>query len=436
MKDKRIFLGTQEIAGMMQRLDNAFHDMGIESDFYCMSDYKFASGKKNKAILRKYWLHTDKIIHATKGYEKKCWSFLQMWDILYVFFNVLFRYDVFIFIFGHGMFYDNMYLCRIEKLEFIILKLFQKKMVMWLCGSDSRPPYCDGSMYWIKDWRALNLETERKAKRIRMLEKYMLLIDGAASAHFHKKPYLISNCIGIPIDEKERVRIDKKSDGSVRILHAPSDQKVKGTAIIREVLEEIKEEGYEFEYIEVSGLPHKVVLDEIATADIVVDQLYCDTPMAGFATEAAINGVPVVVGGYYADVYKKILPHPIAPTVYCTPEKLKDNIIYLIEHKEERDRIGQEEREYVENNCLATIVANKFLKVFDNSYPKEWLMDPTDNDYICGGGISKESVANKITGLIDMYGPDSLCLDKTSILYKKYLQLYNETKRKKDFGSK
>ena len=48
-----------------------------------------------------------------------------------------------------------------------------------------------------------------------------------------------------------------------------------------------------------------MVLEKMAMSDIVVDQVYCDTPMAGFATEAAINGVPVVVGGYYADVYKR-----------------------------------------------------------------------------------------------------------------------------------
>ena len=158
--------------------------------------------------------------------------------------------------------------------------------------------------------------------------------------------------------------------------------------------------------------------------------------MAGFATEAAINGVPVVVGGYYADVYKKVLSQPIAPTVYCNPEKLKEKIIYLIGHKEERDRIGQEEKDYIENNCLATIVAEKFLKIFDDSYPKEWIMNPDHNDYIWGYGNSKESVANEITRLIDNYGPDSLCLDKNSILYKKYLQLYNETKSgKKNFDA-
>ncbi len=433
-KQKKIFLGVQEIAGVMERLNNAFHEIGIESDFYCMDNYEFGSDKKDKAILRKYQIHSNKRIHTTKEYMRNWWYFLQMWDILHIFFHVLFRYDEFIFIFGHGMFFYNKYLSKIEELEFFILKLFHKKMIMWLCGSDSRAPYCDVYIYCCpNEPERLYRATQKRSKRIKMLEKYMKLIDFPASSHFHSKPYLIYNCIGVPIDEKERVHVGKKNDNKVRILHAPSDQKGKGTAVIREILKKIKEEGYEFEYIEVSGLPHKVVLEKMAMADIVIDQVYSDTPMAGFATEAAINGIPVVVGGYYSDVYKKVLPQPISPTVYCNPEKLKEKIIYLIEHKEERDRIGQSLQDYVENNCLATIVADKFLKIFDDSYPKEWIMNLDDNDYIWGYGNSKESIANEITRLIDNYGPDSLCLDKNSILYKKYMQLYNETKKKKKF---
>ena len=149
--------------------------------------------------------------------------------------------------------------------------------------------------------------TRKRARRIRMLEKYMTLIDGAASSHFHRKPYLIYSCMGVPVDEKEKVKFVKNYSDKVTILHTPSDQKGKGTNIIRSILDEIKKEGYDFDYIEVSGLPHDIVLEKIAVSDIVIDQLYSDIPMAGFAAEASINGIPVIVSGYYAEVYKKRL---------------------------------------------------------------------------------------------------------------------------------
>lgn len=435
---RRIFLGTQEIAGMMERLNNAYHKMGIESDFYCMEKYAFTpenASKLNMKILKKYQIHTDKRIRATKEYERNWWYFLQMWDIIHIFFHVLFRYDSFIYIFGHGMFFYNKYLSKVEELEFFILKMFHKKMIMWLCGSDSRAPYCDGAIYFRKVER-LYLEVQKKSKRIKMLEKYMLLIDYPASSHFHTKPYLIYNCIGVPIDDEERVYVNKKANNKVTILHAPSSQKAKGTDAIRSILKEIQGEGYDFNYIEVSGLPHNIVLEKIAMSDIVIDQLYCDTPMAGFATEAAINGIPAIVGGYYAEVYKKVLPEPIAPTIYCTPEELKEKIIYLLEHEAERDKIGNDEKTYVENNCLSSIVAEKFLKIFHGSYPEEWIMNPYKNDYIWGLGLEKKFVINEIVRLIDHYGTDALCLDKNSILYKKYIQLYNEAKESENYRRK
>lgn len=431
---RRIFLGAQEIAGMMERLNNAFHEMGIESDFYCILEYGFSpdeTEKNNNAIIKKCRIHTKKREAASKKYIKKWWSFLQMWDILHLFFHVLFRYDSFIYIFGHGMFYYNEYLIKIEELEFFVLKFFHKKIVMWLCGSDSRAPYCSGGIYYRRVER-LYSETQKKVKRIKMLEKYMVLIDSPASSHFHTKPYLISQCVGIPVDCKEKVYNNKKLVNKVTILHAPSNQRGKGTKIIKGILEEVKKEGYDFEYIEVSGLPHNIVLEKMAMCDIVVDQLYSDTPMAGFATEAAINGVPVVVGGYYAELYKKVLPHPVAPTVYCKPNDIKEKIIYLIEHEEERKRIGNEEKAYIEDNCLSTIVANKFLKILDKSYPEEWLMNPSDNNYIWGAGVDKKLVVDEIVRLIDNYGPEALCLDENGILYKKYIGLYNEAKMAKN----
>ncbi len=429
-KNRRIFLGVQEIAGIMERLNNAFHKMEIKSDFYCMSKYSFTSEKAEKnelKIFQKFHIHSEKRIQSTKEYERNWWYFLQMWDILYIFFYVLFKYDSFIYIFGHGMFFYNKYLSKIEELEFLILKIFRKKMIMLLCGSDSRAPYCNGAIYY-RNVERLYLETQKKAKRVRMLEKYMTLIDVPASSHFHTKPYLIYNCIGVIVDEKERVHIEKRDNNKITILHAPSEKRVKGTEVIRTILKEIKEEGYEFEYIEVSGVAHNIVLEKIAISDIVIDQLYSDTPMAGLALEASINGIPVVVGGYYAEKYKNILPQPIPPTVYCKPEEIKEKIIYLLEHEDERKRIGYEEKEYVENYCFSTISANKFLKIFDNSYPKEWVMNPDNNDYIWGGGADKKLVTAEIIRLIDHYGPESLCLDKSSILYKKYIQLYNEEK--------
>ncbi len=428
MKEHRIFLGAQEIAGMMKRVNNAFKDMGYKCDYYCLNEYVFdKNGYEPLPQMKKYRRHMERIQNTNSLLKKALLYIVQMFDILNIFVYTLFVYTDYIYIFGNGLFYFNPYLRHIQELEFYILKLCHKNMIMWLCGSDSRPSYCDVNTY--KTINAMYRDARRRAKNIRMLEKYMLLIDNPASSHFHTKPYIIYNCIGIIADENEKVKANLQNDGKIRILHALSHLKGKGTAEIQKVLQELKEEGYKFEYIAVHGVSHREVLKQMAQADIVIDQLYSDTPMAGFATEAAINGIPVIVGGYYADYYHKVKSNPDIPTLYCAPDKLKENIIFLINNENIRTEISEKEKNYIESNCTPEKVAKKLIKLLEKDIPTEWYFNPFDNDYPFGGGIKKEEMIDNVTRLIDKYGEKALCLDKNTILFEKYMDLYRGNKR-------
>ncbi len=50
-----------------------------------------------------------------------------MWDILYIFFMFYLDMMNLFFVFGHGMFFYNKYLSKIEEVEYFILKMFRKK---------------------------------------------------------------------------------------------------------------------------------------------------------------------------------------------------------------------------------------------------------------------------------------------------------------------
>ena len=52
MKKNKIFLGAQEIAGMMERLNNAFHQMGIKSDFFCLYGYDYSNRANELPIVK------------------------------------------------------------------------------------------------------------------------------------------------------------------------------------------------------------------------------------------------------------------------------------------------------------------------------------------------------------------------------------------------
>lgn len=441
-KTLKIFLAPCEIAGTMERLQNAFENLGVYSDFFCLSKYKFSDS--NKLIpkrLKNYWQYREYSGRKKNNiFVKLLLEIKAVFNILFLFIYSLFSYNAYIYIFGMGLFGLCPVLKHVQWVEFFLLKVFRKKVLMLLCGSDSRAPYCDGSlcemvcktMYGAGSEgsiKRLYRETLKQKKKIRMLEKYIVLLDNPASSHFHTRPYVNFSCIGIPVDKREIVNHKREDDGRVILLHAPSVLKGKGTESVRKVVNEIKEMGLPVEYIEVSGVAHRVVLEKIAQSDIVVDQVYSDTPMAGLAAEAAINGVPVIVSGYYANYYEEVWGRPIPPSCFCDPTELKEKLIHLIQNKAEREKLGQDARNFVMSNWIAERYAQKYIDIIQGNYPDEWIFRPKDNSYIWGWGIRKEEVIQNIVSLVGKYGMKALCLPKNSQLYKEYYKLYCEHTR-------
>lgn len=428
-KEYRIFMAAQEIAGIMSRLNNEFHEMGIRSDHYWLYDYNGTfyednnTGEKPRGFER-YLKHTQKIRSAKRPLAKSWWTFIQMLDTLYILFYAICTYNHFIYIFGRGMFFFNRYLRRFGEAEFFLLKLFRKNVIMWMCGSDSRAPYCDidvfdGNIVKIKE------ATEKKKKLLQMLEKYTVLIDYPASSHFHSKPYVHFGVFGVPIDSREGIASKKSSE--IVILHAPSNLKAKGTEEIRAVIERIKNK-YDIRYVEVTGVSNKELQKKILSADIVIDQLYADYPLPGLASECSINGIPVIVCGYYAECCEKTWVKPLPPNIFCMPEELEENLIRLIENEDLRKAIGEAEKEYINKYTKVDIVAKKVLSLLDGEIPEDWWFNPEDNDYIWGMGKSKDLITKHVVELVQSYGEKSLKLPENSVLRKKYMELV-ETKK-------
>ena len=65
------------------------------------------------------------------------------------------------------------------------------------------------------------------------------------------------------------------------------------------------------------------MLEEIDKCDFVVDQLYSDSPLAGFAAEAASFQKIPVVGGYGWDEIRQTMSEgDIPPAKLCHPDNL------------------------------------------------------------------------------------------------------------------
>jgi hypothetical protein len=195
------------------------------------------------------------------------------------------------------------------------------------------------------------------------------------------------------------------------VLHSPSHPEAKGTPIIRAAVDELRREGVDLDYVELVNVTHDRVLDEIARSDFVVDQLYSDTPMAGFAAEAASLGRAAVVGCEdWRTALDGLDPESIPPSVRCAPSEANAAIRALATDPDLRARAGREAQGFVRARWSPKLVAQNLLLALDGP-PPAWVCDPARVDYPFGCGLSHARAAENVRGVVDAGGESALALD-------------------------
>ena len=160
--------------------------------------------------------------------------------------------------------------------------------------------------------------------------------------------------IANPIDLRKYPYIgDGNHNSRLRIVHAPSVPKVKGTEFVIEAVEGLKSEGYEIELDLIKNMSHQEAVEHYKRADIVVDQLLVGW-YGVFAIECMALGKPVCV--YIREELKKHLP-ATRPLMATSPRDLKEDLRRLIEDEALRNGIGKTARSFVEASHDADKIA-------------------------------------------------------------------------------
>jgi len=427
----RIFIGLTEISGFFHHLKTGFDQLGVEAQHVSLHQHKFSYVNAENTPLIISWAQAA-VRNRVSAINRGNWICVQLWLLptiatrVCLFVWALIRFDAFIIGGGSSFF-------SLQELR--ILKLLKKKVIYTLHGTDARPPYIDGffdpSQYRINHKEAtinkpksLVTVARYRQQRVKFIEDHAYMVAcGPSYAHFLSKPFINFYCLGIPTDingGQQQCEQIKASSDRVRILHAPSHLAGKGTQEIRSVIQNLIKKNLPIEYIEISGKPNAEVIKEIARSDIVVDQFYSDTPMAAFATEAAMLGKPAVVGGYYSKIYKReIAEENLPPSVFCLPEEVEARIEELVLDTQLRMRLGNQAKEFVENTWSEKAVAARFLQLFEK-VPGEWLIHPKDCHHLEGIGLKSDQARKNIASIIDSFGVDALQLGHKPYLQKRY----------------
>ena len=411
----RIFIGPIEVAGYGTGLKSGFDAIEVDAELILKTPHRFVYDKEasSSSMIPSVWMKLGGIRDEfrSRGYVFRMISLClhKMWDFV-VFFWALFRFDVFIFLYGNTI-------LNLE-LELYILKLFNKKILFVYFGSDTRPAFIDGAV--INNGTDVGAYTVRKinrkrSRKVKFQEKMAdFCINSPFTAQFHNNHFINWFSIGVPKEVKFKPIVKKQMELNIfRILHSPSHIEIKGSEKIENVVKKIMREDSRIEYVELKNSPNCEVLEAISNADLVIDQLFSDTPMAGLSMEAAAIGTPVIVAGYASQFdWEEYMSSEIKPpTVFVLPEELENAVRNMISDTVFRQECAQKCKDFVETYWGSEIVAKRFIKLLNNDFSNDWWFETDKVQFLYSCGVSEAKSISITKEMINTFGLSALCLE-------------------------
>jgi glycosyltransferase involved in cell wall biosynthesis len=224
-----------------------------------------------------------------------------------------------------------LYLNALQLFELQMLKHANIPMFVTYQGDDARQgDYClahfDISIAAQVDSDYYNAQTDNfKRRSIKRLVKYCEQIYSVNPDLLHVLP---DRAKFVPYSnillEEWSPCYTQQENRPLRILHAPSHRKAKGTDLILAALDNLRAKGFKFEFVMVEGVNNTEARKLYRKADILIDQLFAGW-YGGLAVELMALGKPVIV--YIREDDLRYIPVQMAaelPFLKATPDSIED----------------------------------------------------------------------------------------------------------------
>jgi hypothetical protein len=161
--------------------------------------------------------------------------------------------------------------------------------------------------------------------------------------------YYVPGAVFLPyasVDVEVYEPIWPKREGPAVILHAPSDESIKGSRLIVAAVERLKQR-IPLEFVLIKGISHAEALKLYQKADLVIDQVLAGW-YGGFAVEAMAMGKPVAC--YIRDSDLRWIPDAMRaelPLWRLTPETIEADLTAALARRDEWQIWGQKARAFV-----------------------------------------------------------------------------------------
>jgi hypothetical protein len=238
--------------------------------------------------------------------------------------------------------------------ELQLLKLAQKKVIIFPYGHDSwaldRIPDAAYRAALLADYPGLKATSLTVGERLDQFCREADVVVGCLSHIMMLPRYdaLMMTCYGVETDNITPIYPDP-SDDILRIFHAPNHRNCKGSDFLERAVHELQAEGVRIELDLVQKRPRAEVLQRMARAHVLVDQLLAGYGMT--ALEGMALGKIVITGRNWpaADApFKAFTPYIACPLHWADPASIKQTLHDIAQNRDRWRHWGEANRRFAE----------------------------------------------------------------------------------------
>ena len=260
--------------------------------------------------------------------------------------------------------------------EPLIYKIFKTEIIFIFLGSDIRPPSISNKFKNLKtdeDKEKFFQEEIRISKIMKKLKRHnAVILSYPAYSQYLKRQYYDIFSFGVPIVASKNLM---ERNNRISICHIPSNKAVKGTSEIEKIFADLKCEFKD--KVEIStfeNISNDEVRSVLSKHDMIITELWSDTPCPFIAIEACAEGCIPIVAGNFSEQFEKIYEgNYLPPYPYVTANNIKGAVRELIINQRLRNELSSSCKSYYINNHTVERFASKFEEFLDETKRQKFL---------------------------------------------------------------
>lgn len=382
----KIFLGTHDIALYLTGLAEGFKNLGISTTTYVTHRNKFSRDLNYDFVgvgnfIDKIYLSDN--IFCPKWFKEGLLIFGKLYIKIFkksFFEKIIKEHDIFIFIWEPWIH---------ESLLFKKLKEKNKKIICVHLGSDVRhyETFCQEFNIPLDFFPKKHLgKLNEKLKKIRYQELYADLIFSVPDqAGLLIAPFYHAF---LPFNTSKKIQFKLPDNEIPKIIHIPSNPRIKGSNFFFQIIEKLKNEGYIFEFEHFKNIPNEELLHKLSNADILLDELNLNGPgMLGL--EAMASGCVVVTKCLENENFSP-------PIVSVNYDNLYTKLKEIILNKDLRIKLALEGIRFISENNYPDKICLNILDTLNHSNNSKFY---TSNFFIDSFQLANTKLTNEVKEL-------------------------------------